>query len=94
MAKTKCVTNGIHCIAQKNCSLYEDEIECAIGADGLCVYDFPIGKINVTKACRLKVCEDFEHITNAACSVALTGSECISNGKNCIVKAACSSYTS
>lgn len=33
-------------------------------------------------------------MTNAACSVALVGDICVSNGKSCIGKAACSSYTS
>lgn len=46
-----------------------------------------------TKACRLKVCEDFELITNDACSIVLTqigqGTKCISDGKKCIAKAPC-----
>ena len=43
-------------------------------------------------------CRDFKLATSAACSVALPGvglgTECVSDGTNCILKAACSSYTS
>jgi len=62
-------------------------VECVYGTDGLCVYDLGAN-------CRVKVCTDFLLATNAACSVALAGAACISNGTNCIAKATCLSYTS
>jgi len=94
---TKCVTNGTSCIARRTCGSYTGEIECVIGTDGLCVFDFPVGILNGTKSCRLKICEDFEFTTNAACSIARItgkGTGCVSDGKKCIDKAVCSAYTS
>lgn len=75
------------------CSTYTSEAGCVEGTDGACIWDIPLGSTDTTaaKSCRVKACQDIKNTTSAACAAAMTS--CVSNGTNCIPKAACSSYT-
>jgi hypothetical protein len=95
MAKTSCSTDGAKCIPLAACQAYTVEAGCVLGIDGTCI--FAVGATTGNKSCRVKVCSDFTLLTSVACSTALTGAGagtgCVSNGVNCIAKAACSTYT-
>ncbi|CAD8212117.1 unnamed protein product [Paramecium pentaurelia] len=87
-----CTTDGTKCIPQSTCSSYV-EAGCFNGTDGECIYALPVGATTGNKICRLKYCEDISGGTsNANCMGVITGLSCVSNGTNCISKAACSSY--
>ncbi|CAD8055987.1 unnamed protein product [Paramecium sonneborni] len=87
-----CTTDGIQCTPLKLCQSYT-EGGCYQGTDGTCIFSFPIGQTSGNKACRLKLCEDIDKgVNNFACGGVIPGKECVSNTKNCIPKAACSTY--
>ncbi|CAK89346.1 unnamed protein product (macronuclear) [Paramecium tetraurelia] len=87
-----CTTDGTKCIPLSTCSSYL-EAGCFTGTDGECTFALPIGATTGTKACRQKQCEDITGGTsNANCTGIITGKSCVSNGTNCIAKAACSTY--
>ncbi|CAK82827.1 unnamed protein product (macronuclear) [Paramecium tetraurelia] len=95
-ANSGCTTNGLTgCIQLGECSSYNSKAACVknkngpqiatdgLTSTGLCTWDSDI--------CRNQVCSDYYGTTHQECSNFL--SACTTNGKACILKNQCSSYT-
>nr|AAS94225.1 surface antigen A [Paramecium tetraurelia] len=98
IASNKCTTNGTTgCIALGACSSYTSQAGCyfndkgavlqsgAIVSTGLCTWD------TTASSCRDQTCADLTGTTHATCSSQL--STCTSDGTTCLLKGACSSYS-
>ncbi|CAK64863.1 unnamed protein product (macronuclear) [Paramecium tetraurelia] len=98
IASKKCTTNGTTgCIALGACSSYTTQAGCyfndkgvvltsgAITSTGICTWD------TTASSCRDQSCADLTGTTHATCSSQL--STCTSDGTTCLIKGACSSYT-
>ncbi|CAD8109099.1 unnamed protein product [Paramecium primaurelia] len=98
IASSKCTTNGTTgCIALGACSSYTSQAGCyfndkgviytsgVITSTGICTWDI------TANSCRDQSCADLTGTTDAACSSQL--STCTSDGTTCLLKGACSSYT-
>ncbi|CAD8109130.1 unnamed protein product [Paramecium primaurelia] len=98
IASSKCTTNGTTgCIALGACSSYTSQAGCVfndkgviytsgvITSTGICSWDA------TASSCRDQSCADLTGTNHAACSSQL--STCTSDGTTCLVKGACSSYT-
>ncbi|CAD8108961.1 unnamed protein product [Paramecium primaurelia] len=98
IASSKCTTNGTTgCIALGACSSYTSQAGCyfndkgviltsgAITSTGICTWD------TTANSCRDQSCADLTGTTHATCSSQL--STCTSDGTTCLLKGACSSYT-
>ncbi|CAD8109110.1 unnamed protein product [Paramecium primaurelia] len=98
IASSKCTTNGTTgCIALGACSSYTSQAGCVfndkgviytsgvITSTGICTWDA------TASSCRDQSCADLTGTNHAACSSQL--STCTSDGTTCLVKGACSSYT-
>ncbi|CAD8183449.1 unnamed protein product [Paramecium pentaurelia] len=98
IASSKCTTNGTTgCIALGSCSSYTAQAGCyfndkgtlytsgAITSTGICTWD------TTSSSCRDQSCADLTGTTHATCSSQL--STCTSDGTTCLLKGACTSYT-
>ncbi|CAD8145016.1 unnamed protein product [Paramecium octaurelia] len=98
IASKKCTTNGTTgCIALGACSSYTTQAGCyfndkgavltsgAITSTGICTWD------TTASSCRDQSCADLTGTTHATCSSQL--STCTSDGTSCLLKGACTSYT-
>ncbi|CAD8176961.1 unnamed protein product [Paramecium pentaurelia] len=98
IASKKCTTNGLTgCIALGQCSSYTSQAGCVfndkgtvltsgvITSTGICTWDA------TASSCRDQSCADLTGTNHAACSSQL--STCTSDGTTCLLKGACSSYT-
>jgi hypothetical protein len=92
VASGTCTTDGTKCIPLSTCSSYV-EAGCKVGTDGVCIFDIPTGATTGNKSCRVKVCEDIKDGTSNGVCTGISPKKCVSNGKTCIAKAACTSYT-
>nr|P13837.1 RecName: Full=G surface protein, allelic form 156; Flags: Precursor [Paramecium primaurelia]CAA27514.1 unnamed protein product [Paramecium primaurelia] len=98
IASSKCTTNGTTgCIALGSCSSYTVQAGCyfndkgtlytsgVITSTGICTWD------TTSSSCRDQSCADLTGTTHATCSSQL--STCTSDGTTCLLKGACTSYT-
>nr|P17053.1 RecName: Full=G surface protein, allelic form 168; Flags: Precursor [Paramecium primaurelia]CAA36378.1 unnamed protein product [Paramecium primaurelia] len=98
IASSKCTTNGTTgCIALGSCSSYTAQAGCyfndkgtlytsgVITSTGICTWD------TTSSSCRDQSCADLTGTTHATCSSQL--STCTSDGTTCLLKGACTSYT-
>ncbi|CAD8162524.1 unnamed protein product [Paramecium pentaurelia] len=83
-----CISDGIQCVEQNLCSLYNSQYLCEKnkGLDGDCIW--------TNNTCRLKQCEDLTTNTDTfkKCFDQLTHVKCSSNGTKCISLTSCEYY--